>query len=266
MHCVRVFQALSACILVTLSGPAACVAEATGGWATDVARLSPEFTYEAFAGADTSAPGWAAYGGLTAALFGDIRENGWRLRSTASYGQYRYSRTYWDGTTKQVVRLELLGHRRTTDLLIGYQHSHGPVVVKAYAGLVEDWKLDVAEEGSPIAVDDENGYQGRRYGAKLALETWTRLADWGFVQADTSWSEPRNSHASRLRLGYRVGTNWSTGLEAAAYGNLVPEQGRAGAFVRLEWDTGEVSLSAGAGLDRQRVDDGYGTLNAMLRF
>lgn len=239
---------------------------AEDGWATSAKPARPIQTYEAWAGADVSTPGWSVYGGMTAALFGDVRDSGWRLRGAASYGEYRYSRSYWDATAQQDVQLQFIGHRRTLDTLLGYQFAWGPATVKAFAGLTQEQKLDTARQGSPIALDDENGFQGDRSGVKLALETWTRLADWGFLQADASWSEPSESSAARVRLGYRIGPSWATGLELAAYGNLIPDQGRAGAFVRFEWSRGEISLSAGTAGDRLRTGESYGTINAMLRF
>ena len=223
-------------------------------------------TYEAWAGADASAPGWSIYGGLTAALFGDLRDNGWRLRASGSYGEYRYSRSYWDSVAKEEVHLRFVGHHRAIDTLLGYQLSSGPVTVKGFAGLTQVHKLDAAQPGSPIALDDENGFQGDRLGLKLALETWTRLSDWGFLQVDASWSQPTDSYAARLRLGYRLWSGWSLGPELSAFGNLMPDQGRAGAFIRFEWDRGEVSLSAGALGDQRGAEEAYGTINALFRF
>jgi hypothetical protein len=69
-----------------------------------------------------------------------------------------------------------------------------------------------------------------------------------------------------MRLGYRIGPSWSTGLELSAFGNLIPDQGRAGAFVRFEWTAGEISLSTGAAGDQLRANEAYGTINAMVRF
>lgn len=242
----------------------------TSAWASDrlasgAAAASTRQVYEAWAGADASALGWSAYTGLTAALFGDLRESGWRLRASGSYGEYRYSRSYWDSAAKDELNLRFTGHRWAFDTLVGYQHSWGPLTVKAFAGITQVRKLDSAAPGSPIALDDENGFQGDRLGLKLALETWTRLSHWGFLQADASWSQPTDSYATRLRLGYRLSPAWSIGPEISAFGNLLPDQGRVGGFVRFEWGRGEVSLSAGMGGD-QRLDEPYGSVNALFRF
>ncbi len=223
-------------------------------------------TYEVWAGADVTASGWSAYGGLTAALFGDIRDSGWRLRASASYGEYRYTRSYWDADAVKEVNLRFIGHRRSIDTLLGYQFAWGPATVKAFAGLTQEQKLDTAHEGSPIALDDENGFQGERFGVKLALETWTRLSDWGFIQADVAWSQPVEAYSGRLRLGYRLGQSWSIGPELATYGNLIPDHGRIGAFARFEWGSGEISVSAGTVGDRFDANQSYGTVSALVRF
>lgn len=234
---------------------------ATGG---DVAR--PRQIYEAWTGADASGLGWSVYGGLTAALFGDLRTSGWRLRAAGSYGEYRYNRSYWDSGTLEEINLRFTGHHRSLDTLLGYQFSYGPATIKAFGGLTQVLKLDVSQSGAPIALDDENGFQGERRGLKLALETWTRLSDWGFVQADASWSQPAESYAARLRLGYLLGQGWSLGPELSAFGDLIPDQGRAGAFLRFEWGSGEASMSAGVAGDQHRADEVYGTVNVLLRF
>ncbi|MBS0242161.1 MAG: cellulose biosynthesis protein BcsS, partial [Proteobacteria bacterium] len=118
----------------------------------------------------------------------------------------------------------------------------------------------------PLAHDDENAVQGGQQGAKVLVETWTRLDDWGFLQAHASWAQPFQDYSGRVRLGYRFNPAWSAGLEGAAFGNVNHDQGRAGAFVRLEWNRGEISVSAGADGDQNSIYGAYGSLNAMFRF
>ena len=238
--------------------------------ASDGAAASPRAAvagYEAWAGADATATGWSVYGGLTAALFGDVRDSGWRVRTAASYGAYRYRRSYWDAAAhKEYKQLPFVSERYVLDAELGYQHSTGPVTAKLFAGLTDEHQRDVTRAVTPVLLDDDSPFQGGRRGLKLALETWTRLADWGFVQADVSWSSPRDAYGGRARLGYRLDANWSTGLEISASGNGFPDQGRAGGFVRLEWSAGEISVSAGTVGDDRDALGAYGTLNALLRF
>jgi len=227
---------------------------------------APVRTYESWTGADAFASGWSVYGGLTAALFGDVRDSGWRLRSSLSLSSYRYTRSYWDSARQVEVGLRFDGRVREGDIMLGYQQQWGPLTLKLFAGIVDIDKVDRAEAGAPLLVDDENGLQGTSRGARLALETWTRLGDWGFLQADASWSQPLDAYSTRVRLGYRLTPHWSTGLEAAAFGNPVPDQGRAGAFLRFEWSRGEASLSAGAAGDDDGVTGAFATLGTLIRF
>lgn len=235
-------------------------------WTVVDERPPPEFQYEGWAGIDGVGASWSGYGGLNAALFGDIREDGWRLRSSGGYGRYRYQRPIYDPIRRRLVWAEFNGEMHFTDMLIGYSQAFGPVIVKAYAGLTEERHVVQPAAGSALTFDDENAVQGVGRGLKLALETWVRLGDWGFMQTDVNWSAPFEAYSGRLRGGYRLNPAWSVGLEAAVFGNANHDQGRAGGFLRFEWSGGEVSLSAGAGGDISAVQGGYGSLNAMLRF
>lgn len=226
----------------------------------------PQYQYEGWGGADGAGTSWSTYGGMNAALFGDIRENGWRLRTSGGYGRYSYQRPIYDPFRRRLVTAEFHGEMTFADALLGYQQAFGPLIVKAYAGLTEEHHAILPANGSPLAFDDENAVQGAGRGAKVALETWLRLGDWGFVQTDLNWSQPFAAYSARLRIGTRLNPAWSAGLESAAFGNANHDQGRAGAFLRFEWSRGEVSLSAGAGGDNHEITGGYGSLNAMLRF
>ncbi len=240
-------------------------AQTSGATATAIPSTG-KLTYEASAGADGAGHSWSIYGGLTAAFFGDLREDGLRLRTGGGYGRYRYARPYFDPARRRFVWPEFFGEQTSADLLIGYQLSLGPTTLKAYLGLTEENHRISAGPDSPIAIDDENGVQGAKRGAKVILETWTRLSDWGFLQADVNWSQPFESYGGRVRLGYLVGSGWSTGLEAAAFGNLNHDGGRAGGFLRYEWNRGEISMSAGADGDHKHIGGGYASIGALLRF
>ncbi len=225
-----------------------------------------EFQYEAWGGVDGAGTSWSAYGGLNAALFGDIRENGLRLRSSGGYGQYSYRRPIYDPFRRRMIWAGFQGQMNFLDMLLGYQQAFGPLIIKAYAGLTEESHAVRPAGASGLAFDDENAVQGSKRGAKGALETWVRLGEWGFVQTDVNWSQPFQAYSGRLRLGHRLNPAWSWGLETAVFGNANHDQGRAGGFLRFEWSQGEVSLSGGAGGDQTEISGAYGSLNAMLRF
>jgi hypothetical protein len=173
---------------------------------------------------------------MVAALFSDVRENGVRVRTGASFGGY------------------------------AYQQAFGPVIVKAYAGYTEETHDIRPRSHGPLQFDEDNTVQGRRQGAKVVLETWTTLSERAFLQLDGSWSQPFESYGSRARLGYRVTPAWSVGVEASAYGSSNHLGGRSGAFVRFEWAGGEVSLAAGAQGDEDAISAAYGSVSALVRF
>lgn len=213
--------------------------------------------YEASGGGDITAHSWSVYVAMTSGLFSDVREDGFRLRSTAGYGAYRYVSTRWTGLVNTPVVFN--GEQRFGDTLLGYHATLGALTLKGFAGVTQDLQ-------AITPYDIENPVQGTRLSVKLALETWLRLGDWGFVQADASWTRAYSTYASRLRLGWRATPEISTGLELAANANAAYESGRAGLFARYEWERGEVSASGGAAGDRSGLAGGYGTLNLLLRF
>lgn len=203
---------------------------------------------------------------MTSALYGDIRQDGFRLRSSGGYGEYRYWRPHFDPSTSTRQNIAFDGRHTFVDGLLGYQATIGPATVKAFAGLVAVGHQVRGRPGSPLSVDEDNSAQGDRHGAKVLVETWTRLGDWGFLQLDASWSQPFDAASARLRLGKHLDTRWSAGLEAGAFGNPVPDQGRIGAFARFAWSDGEVSVSGGAGGEWDRFDSAYGAVGFVFRF
>ncbi|MEZ5817595.1 MAG: cellulose biosynthesis protein BcsS [Hyphomicrobiaceae bacterium] len=222
--------------------------------------------FEVSAGADGTGPSWSIYSGLTAALFGDLRDNGVRLRLSGGYGRYRYTRPFFDEGRRRHLWPEFFGEQTSVDALIGYHWAWGPTTLKAYGGLTQERHRISPGPDSPLDADGDNAVQGTRSGIKLVVETWTRLADWGFFQADANWSQPFEAYGGRIRLGHNLSGGWSVGLEAAAFGNLNHDGGRAGAFARFAWDKGEISLSAGLDGDLERIGGGYASIAALTRF
>lgn len=222
--------------------------------------------FEVSAGADSTSTSWSTYSSITAALAGDIRENGYRLRLAGGAGRYRYTRSFFDEDRHRHLWPEFFGDRSSFDILVGYHWTIGPATLKAYAGLTEEhYRLSPGPD-SPLGADDENVVQGARRGTKLVLETWTRLGDWGFLQVDANWSEPFKAYGGRVRLGYALNNGWSTGLETGAFGNIDHDGGRAGGFARYEWQSGEVSLSGGFDGDLERIGSGYISVAVTARF
>jgi hypothetical protein len=234
-----------------------------------IVEAAPQvFRYEAWVGGDGGARSLSVYGGMTTSLTDDIRGNGLRLRSSAGFGTYAYTRSYVAADNRRAWQ-EFRGSMQTADVLLGYQRAFGPWIVKVFAGGTQERHDVVAhggQAGPGLLLDDENAVQGARIGFKGALETWLNIDNRAFLQTDMSWSEPFKAYGSRLRAGYRLSPAFSTGLEAGAHGNANHDAGRAGAFLRFEWTGGEVSASAGAAASQREITGVYGSLGVMLRF
>ena len=250
--CVYKFAIAAIALLIAGSQPVLA-----GDWSTSLAPENPVYRYEAWIGGDATGFSQSLYGGMTTALTGDIREDGFRLRSAAGYGTYNYTSLRWTGSAR--VPVHYSGVQSFTDLLLGYQHAFGPWIVKIYAGGAQDRHI-------LLPIDTENSVQGARIGAKAAIETWWNIADIAFLQTEMSWSQVFDTYGGRVRAGYRVNPAVSMGLEGAVHGNTVYESARAGAFGRLEWSRGEISASGGVAGDHAGVTGAYGSLGFLMRF
>jgi len=215
---------------------------------------------EIWTGAEAYRHAWSVYGGATLALFGSIQEDGWRLRVLGGQGAYRYQSQRWTGTGTVPVTLQ--GTVTFADLLVGYHRQLGPLTLKVFAG--------VSTSDHDLA-DPEARVRGRAWGGKGVLEAWWNITELAWLSADLSLASMHHDYASRLRLGWRLLPELSVGLEAGAVGNVDCDIGRAGGFLRYEWDGGEVSLSGGWASDGMRGDrDGtqgpYAVLSVLTRF
>ena len=218
--------------------------------ATHAAAEEPGATQEVWAGAEVTANSWSAYSGITAALFGPIDADGWRVRAVGGYGTYSYER--YDAPIRGTIGFG--------DLLIGYQHQLGSLTLKGFVGAS-------AESHDLAPLDPDNSITGADYGAKVALESWWEMTPQAWTSLDLSWSTVHGgAYAARTRTGYRLRPELSLGLEAAGNGNAEYDGGRGGVFLRYTWAAGEISASAGASVDRSGESGGYGTLNALHRY
>ncbi len=230
---------------------------AAGEWSASVEPEMPVYKYEAWGGAEATAHSRSFYGGMTTALTGDVRTDGFRLRSAAGYGTYSFTSPRWDGRQRTPMHFE--GVQSFNDIMIGYQHAIGPWIVKFYGGWTQDQHL-------LTPFDTENAVQGKKAGVKAALETWLNIADKAFIQSETNWTEVFDTYGGRVRFGYRLNPALSMGLEGAVNGNAVYDSGRAGSFARFEWSRGEISASGGVAGDRASLQGGYGSVGMMFRF
>lgn len=236
---------------------APCLPAAAQHWTVVPEADYPVYRYELWAGGEVAGRARSVWAGTTWAPFGDIRWDGLRLRSAASAGDYAYVSPRWDGKSR--VPVAFAGRQASTDILLGWQQQIGRLTVKVFAGGTQE-----THQITPF--DEENAVQGSRFGAKAALETWLALGPTMFLQGELSWSQAFEARGARLRAGYRLLPAFAVGAETAYVGNANYDGGRLGAFGRLEWGRGEVSIAGGVAGDREGTIDGYASVGVVFRY
>lgn len=228
-------------------------------------------TREIWVGADAGAHNWLVYSGSTYAPWGDIHQDGFRMRATTGYGHYDYQ---WDAKTKVKV------DKNYADAMLGYQRRIGDLTAKAFFGWAMLKDLDV-----PSAKLRKERFQT---GFKAALELWLNLGSQAWTSFDVSYADTRETASIRSRIGYRIMPTVSVGAEVAlnhaslngqvqidTTSDRVVGNARTGLFVRYEWFGGEISASGGVSGDiRESLDEidllkrpsAYGTLNLIVQF
>jgi len=258
-------------ILAIVAAAAAASRPCADPWDADISAIEdngdglPHF--EVWVGAQAFRHAWSLYSGATVAPLGGIREDGLRLRVVSGFGAYSYSGLRAVGLASEIV--EFHGLSTFADLLVGYHKQLGPLTLKAFAGvMLADHELRPD--------DPETRIRGLGTGGKLALEGWWNISNQIWSSLDLSWGSLYATYAGRARLGWRLQPTLSVGLEAGAVGNVECDIARIGAFVRYEWESGEVSLSAGAASEALLADLGptnaatsstpFATLSWLTRF
>lgn len=205
---------------------------------------------EIWAGAEVTVNTWSVYSGITAALYGPLEADGWRIRAVGGYGAYSYPKDH----------VTIRGYSGFADLLVGYQQQFGSVTLKGFAGVA-------AENHTLLPFDPDSDVVGDEYGAKTVLETWWTITPEAWTSLDLSWSSLYGgTYAMRARAGYQLNDGLSAGFEVTANGNPEYRGNRGGAFFRFAWSHGEVSASVGAAVDRSGELGGYGTVNALFKY
>jgi hypothetical protein len=244
---------------------------------------------EVWAGGDATAHGWLIYSGMTVAPTSAIHDQGLRFRLASGYGGYDYSGfRRLRGKTAELKAFE--ARTGFAEILLGYLWRLDPLIVKVFGGAS-------AIDHQITPYDNENLAYGLDWGAKGVVELWLNMGESMWGSADLTWSGAHDTRSARARLGYRLRPNLSIGVEGRFN---IDEQGdcdigwdeaegcklqyrpeneettiidysRAGAFVRYEWQGGEISASTGiaAGiLGRDTEDDAnpYFTVNWISQF
>jgi hypothetical protein len=159
-------------------------------WAPSVMFEPPR---EVWAGAEAFGRVLSLYTGSTFAPFGNLRQDGLRLRAVTAMSRFKYSGLRYSAAKGDAETVAFEGQSRTSDLFIGYQWSLGATTVKAFAG----WEI-AAHLITPY--DPETLVQGRSMGPKGALEIWTNFGHRAWAALDLSYAKAFGTFSTRSRL------------------------------------------------------------------
>lgn len=193
-------------------------------------------TIDSWTGADGTLRHASIWSGLTWAPLGTLTEDGWRLRTVTGAGRYGYDG--WRLAKGIPVPAHFQGTTTFLDGFVGYQFQFGTVTLKPFVGVT-------LVQHAVVPVDPVSALSGRVIGVKLALDTWTRLGDAGWVNVDGSWTPVHQTTSVKARMGVRIWRDLSLGAEASTLSDVNQEMRRGGAFVRYAWDGGEFSIGGG---------------------
>jgi hypothetical protein len=247
-----------ACFALALVATAIPSARADDDWfAATFVRHEP--SREFWVGAEAFRDVLSLYAGATQAVFGNLRQDGLRLRVVSAYSRYRYTGLRYERLIDDATPVTFKGEARIIDLLAGYQWSYGSTTAKLFAG----WAI---AEHMISPFDVETTVQGRASGLKGALELWHNLGDRAWISADFSYARTYGAHSHRLRFGGRPTETISLGPELSWIGHQENRTTRIGVFLRFDDGINEISASAGASMPRGDMPGAYATVQWLRRF
>lgn len=214
-------------------------------------------SFESWSGVSASENAWFAYGGLIAAPFGSVLEDGVRLRVQGGGGAYAY-----DGSLEvggNAVDVRFLGRSTVTEALVGYQMKLGATITKAYAGAVYDVRVVAPLAPGKTPPEPE-------IGGKAVIEVWHDWSEEIWSSLDLVYETPFSAYQANARAAYRVLPVLSLGLEAGTLGNESYAALRLGLLAK--WDTpyGELTVTGGLSGDEIDASAPYGSLAVLTRF
>lgn len=224
-----------------------------------------------WAGAIVTEDSWLSYAGATAAPFGRIHDNGWRIRLVTGHGEFDYCEL--NGPGRDCLAGEIYrGRASFADILGGYLHRFGPLTVSAYLGFAV--VTNDLDENSPQRSDKAAGTD---IGPKLALELWYDPGGTTWFSINASGSTAHDTYAATSRTAFRLLPQLSVGTEISLHGNVLDLDDRAGIlarlyarsgpFLRYTWGNSEISLSGGISGELNRgATSPYGSLTWATKF
>lgn len=199
------------------------------------------------------------YSGITWSPFGNLRQDGLRLRLVSGVSTYRYAGWRFDPALAANTLQQFSGSGRFLDLMAGWQYSHQNTTLKAFFGY--------EQQSHMIApFDPDTAIQGSAGGIKGTLEIWQNWTPLLWTSLDVSAARAHSSYDVKLRTGWRTDANWSLGPELSLVGNSEATLQRAGIFGRYENLQHEFTISTGVSAARGDAISGYGAAQYLRRF
>ncbi|MEM7774587.1 MAG: cellulose biosynthesis protein BcsS [Pseudomonadota bacterium] len=205
--------------------------------------LPPPGHIEAWTGVIVRGSNWSGYTGATISPFAGITDEGLRLRVVTGYGGYSYDRTASVPVTTTGKGHETTDVREVTmtydaeysfaDVLIGYQFQTGPLTTKVFVGPSTTFYT--------MTPRDMDFMERSEYGVKGALEFWYNATDQIFLKADVAggyYLDNDKTFATvdvNTAAGYRLGSDWQLGVEAALTSKRRYLTLSGGLFTRYLW-------------------------------
>jgi len=198
---------------------------------------------------------------LTAAIDGDLRQEGFRARIEGIAGEYNYF------ATLPPVPPATAGLQKRI-----YAHQEDAGVLGGYAWASRDWTAAIFG-GTEIIntalspLDPNNTTKGLRIGAKIAGEFYGNPTHSTMLSGYGSYSTTDNDYYTRFKAGYRLWGNVFGGPEFMALGNQFYSEYRAGIHL-TGLQIGHLSLGVSGGATSNRISGsgGYGTFDARIGF
>jgi hypothetical protein len=218
-------------------------------------QADPGPNSEIFTGLDATDNATSGYLGFGYAFGKGLYQSGWRLRAVGSLGAYDYQGTiFGEGPTT------FDGKASFGAAMLGYQLRADTLFLKVFAG-VEGEDQDISPR------DPDNAVQGTAVGARFVAEAWYEFSPHWFASADASYGTAFQQYWSRGRLGRRVGSRLSLGVEGGALGNEEYDAGRGGAFAKFNLRRLEVTIAGGfSGNYLEDEPSGYVSLGVYRAF
>lgn len=205
-----------------------------------------------FGGVDAGQTYGFVWTGVTAIPFGNLGDDGVRVRAMGGLGQYEYNTSAVPGGKNK-------GTITSGELLIGNRKSFGAMVLTGYVGLdAKNYSLRDPDPGNPES--------GSRAGIKAALELYARTAPEWFVTASGNISSVFQNYSARAAINNELTPGFALGAEGALLGDERYDEQRAGLIATMTFAKSSLTVASGVAHSSDNGSGVYTTLTIYAPF